>query len=145
MDVAHHQCHSFFFMTVAGCGTGCRRIMPELALKAHNPKRAPTRREIGFGHFAEGKIRAHASIIEGGNILFMALSDTSPEVEAMQSRIHERMTGEQRLLMALEMSYFAHELAKQGLRDTHPDWPEERVRREFLRSLFPPGTAPAGL
>jgi hypothetical protein len=75
----------------------------------------------------------------------MALSDTSPEIEAMQSRIHERMTGEQRLLMALEMSYFAHELAKQGLRDAHPDWPEERVRREFLRSLFPPGTAPAGL
>lgn len=75
----------------------------------------------------------------------MAISDTSPQIEAMQSLIHERMTGEQRLLMALEMSYFAHELARQGLRDTHPDWPEERVRREFLRSLCPPGTAPSGL
>jgi hypothetical protein len=75
----------------------------------------------------------------------MALSDTSPEIEAMQSLIHERMTGEQRLMMALEMSYFAHELAKQGLRDAHPDWPEERVKREFMRSLFPPGAAPSGL
>jgi len=63
----------------------------------------------------------------------------------MQARIHERMTGEQRLLMALEMSYFAHELAKQGLRDAHPEWPEERIRREFLLSLFPLGKAPSQL
>jgi hypothetical protein len=75
----------------------------------------------------------------------MALRDTSPEIEAMQFHIHASMTGEQRLLMALEISYFAHELAKQGLRDTHPDWPEDRVKREFLLSLFPPGSAPAGL
>jgi putative alpha-1,2-mannosidase len=75
----------------------------------------------------------------------MAISDTSPEIEAMQARIHERMSGEQRLLMALEMSYLAHELARQGLRDAHPDWSEERVRREFLLSLFPPGAAPSGL
>jgi Rv0078B-related antitoxin len=63
----------------------------------------------------------------------------------MQARIHEKMTGEQRLLMALEMSYLAHELAKQGLHDAHPDWTEERVQREFLLSLFPPGEAPTGL
>jgi len=63
----------------------------------------------------------------------------------MQSQIHERMSGEQRLLTALEMSYFAHELAKQGLRDAHPDWSENKIRREFLLSLFPPGTAPSGL
>ena len=75
----------------------------------------------------------------------MPVSDTSPEIEAMQAKIHASMTGEQRLLMALEMSYFAHELAKQGLRDSHPDWSEDRVKREFLLSLFPPGSAPAGL
>jgi len=71
--------------------------------------------------------------------------DTSPEIEAIQSQIHQRISGEQRLLMALEMSYFAHELAKQGLRDAHPDWSENKIRREFLLSLFPPGTAPSGL
>jgi hypothetical protein len=75
----------------------------------------------------------------------MAITDTSPEAEAVQSRIHDAMSGEQRLLMALEMSYLAHELARQGLRDAHPDWTEEQVRREFLRSLFPPGTCPSGL
>jgi putative alpha-1,2-mannosidase len=75
----------------------------------------------------------------------MAISDTSLEIEAMQSRIHASMTGEQRLLMALEISYFTHELARQGLRDTHPDWSEDRVQREFLLSLFPPGSAPTGL
>ena len=75
----------------------------------------------------------------------MPISDTSPEIDAMQARIHERMTGEQRLSMALEMSYLAHELAKQGLRDAHPDWPEERVTREFLLSLFPSGKAPSQL
>jgi hypothetical protein len=73
----------------------------------------------------------------------MAISDTSPEIEAMQSGIHQRMSGEQRIQMALEMSYLSHELAKQGLRDAHPDWPEERVTREFLLSLFPPGKAPS--
>jgi hypothetical protein len=71
--------------------------------------------------------------------------DTSPKIDAIQSQIHERMSGEQRLLMALEMSHFAHELAKQGLRDAHPDWSENRVQREFLLSLFPPGMAPSGL
>jgi putative alpha-1,2-mannosidase len=80
-----------------------------------------------------------------GNILLMAISDTSTEIELMQSRIHAAMTGEQRLMMALEISYFTHELARQGLRDTHPDWSEDRVKREFLLSLFPPGSAPAGL
>ena len=75
----------------------------------------------------------------------MAISDTSPEIEAMQAQIHERMSGEQRLLMALEMSSFAHELARQGLRDANPDWSEDRIRREFLLSLFPPGSAPSGL
>ena len=41
------------------------------------------------------------------------------------------------MLMAFEMSHFVHELAKQRIRDDHPDWPEDKVTREFLRSLFP--------
>jgi hypothetical protein len=75
----------------------------------------------------------------------MPISDTSPEIEAMQMRIHQSMTGEQRLLMALEMSHFSHELARQGLRAAHPDWPEDRIQREFRRSLFQSGTVPPGL
>jgi len=75
----------------------------------------------------------------------MELSDTSPEIEAMQSRIHDSMTGEQRLLLALELSYITRELAKTGLRDEHPDWSEQQIDREFLRSVFAPAELPPGL
>jgi hypothetical protein len=70
--------------------------------------------------------------------------DTKPEVAAMQARILEAMSGEQRVLLAFAMSHCTHELAKQGIRYLHPDWPEDKVTREFLRSLFPPGKAPRG-
>jgi hypothetical protein len=70
--------------------------------------------------------------------------DTTPKIAAMQAQIQDAMSGEQRVLLAFEMSHYTHELAKQGIRDEHPDWSEERVTREFLRSLFPPGEAPQG-
>jgi hypothetical protein len=74
----------------------------------------------------------------------MPISDTKPEIQAMRDRIIMGMTGEQRLRLALEMSSFSHELAKAGIRDAHPDWSDEQVQREFLRSLFLPGKAPSG-
>ena len=70
--------------------------------------------------------------------------DTKPEIASMQARINDAMSGEERVLLAFEMSHYAHELAKQYLRDQHPEWPEERVTREFLRSLFAPDKAPQG-
>lgn len=62
----------------------------------------------------------------------------------MQARLQDAMSGEERVLLAFEMSHYTHELAKQYIRDQHPEWSEERVTREFLRSLFPPGKAPQG-
>jgi hypothetical protein len=70
--------------------------------------------------------------------------DTTPEIASMQAKLQDAMSGEQRVLLAFEMSHYAHELAKQYLRDQHPEWSEGRVVREFLRSLFPPGKAPQG-
>jgi hypothetical protein len=70
--------------------------------------------------------------------------DTKPEIAAMQARILDSMSGEQRVLMAFEASHHVHELAKQRIRDEHPDWPEETITKQFLRSLFPPGRAPQG-
>ena len=70
--------------------------------------------------------------------------DTTPKIAAMQAQIQDAMSGEQRVLLAFEMSHYTHELAKQGIRDKHPDWPEDKVTSEFLRSLFPPGRAPQG-
>ena len=70
--------------------------------------------------------------------------DTKPEIAAMQARIFDAMSGEQRVLMAFQASHHIHELAKQRIREEQPDWPEDKVVKEFLRSLFPPGKAPQG-
>ncbi len=55
------------------------------------------------------------------------------------------MTGEQRLLVALDMSLFARKLMKEGIRRDHPDWTEMQVERECLRRAFLPAPLPAGL
>jgi hypothetical protein len=55
------------------------------------------------------------------------------------------MSGEQRLLLALEMSLFARELAKAGIRRDHPEWTNAQIRRELLRLAFLPAPLPPGL
>jgi hypothetical protein len=73
------------------------------------------------------------------------ISDTAPEAQAVQDEIVRAMTGEQRMILAFEMSMFARELARAGIRQQHPDWPEDRVARELLRMAFFPKPLPAGL
>ena len=75
----------------------------------------------------------------------MPLSDTSPEAQAIQLEIYRAMSGEQRLLLALEMSDFVRDLAKARIRREHPEWPETEVTREILRIAFLPGPVPAFL
>lgn len=55
------------------------------------------------------------------------------------------MSGEQRLLLAFEMSEFARDLAKAGIRRDHPEWDEPRVARELLRLAFLPHPLPERL
>jgi hypothetical protein len=55
------------------------------------------------------------------------------------------MSGEQRLLMAFEMSVFARELARERIRREHPGWPETRIARELIRLAFLPAPLPAPL
>lgn len=80
-----------------------------------------------------------------GNIRVMSITDTSPEAQAVQLRIQRAMSGEQRLLLALEMSLLTRELAKARIRHEHPEWPEAEVTRELLRLAFLPGPIPACL
>lgn len=75
----------------------------------------------------------------------MPITDTSPEAQAIHLQIQKAMTGEQRLLLAFEMSLFARELAKAGIRRDHPDWPELEIVRELIRLAFLPGRPPASL
>ncbi len=52
------------------------------------------------------------------------------------------MSGERRLLLALDMSLFARELSRANIRREHPDWPESQVARELLRLAFLPAALP---
>jgi hypothetical protein len=72
----------------------------------------------------------------------MPHTDTSPPAQAVQREIQRAMSGEQRILLAFEMSLFARELAKEGIRREHPEWPEARVARELLRLAFFPAPLP---
>ena len=50
------------------------------------------------------------------------------------------MNGEQRVILAFEMSMFTRELARAGIQHEHPDWPEERVNfcdSHFCQNLCP--------
>jgi hypothetical protein len=75
----------------------------------------------------------------------MAISDTSSESHEIQLQIHRSMSGAQRILLALEMSLFARDLARERIRSEHPDWDEWQVQRELLRIAFLPKPLPAGL
>jgi len=72
-------------------------------------------------------------------------SDTTRAAQAVQLAIHRAQTGEQRLAIALDMSLFARELARAGIRSDHPDWTEKQVARELLRLAFLPSPLPSNL
>jgi hypothetical protein len=72
----------------------------------------------------------------------MPHTDTSPAALAVQLEILRAMSGEQRLLLAFEMSLFARELARE-IRRKHPEWPEARIARELLRFAFFPSPIPS--
>lgn len=55
------------------------------------------------------------------------------------------MSGEQRLLLAYEMSMFGRELNRLRLLHEHPDWDNARIARELLRLAFFPHPLPPGL
>ena len=73
------------------------------------------------------------------------VTDTSPAAQAVQLRVQQAMSGEQRLLMAFEMSLFVRELAKARIRTEHPEWSEAEVARELIRLAFLPQPLPAPL
>jgi hypothetical protein len=75
----------------------------------------------------------------------MPITDTSPAVQTVQLEIQRAMTGEKRLLIALEMSLFARELARERIRRERPAWPETQVSRELIRLAFLPKPIPAWL
>lgn len=73
----------------------------------------------------------------------MAISDTSPEIEAMQLKIRRSMTADQRFLVALDMSEFCQKLRIAGIWRDHPGWTEHQVMMEVLRLAFLPEPLPS--
>lgn len=72
----------------------------------------------------------------------MSISDTSPEIEAIQIKIIRSMSVEQRLLLALDMSLTMRALRKAGIRNDHPDWSEKEVMLQLHREAFLPDPLP---
>ncbi len=75
----------------------------------------------------------------------MPSRDTSQDAEQVQLDVFRRMTGEQRLKLALEMSDFARGLSLSRIRAEHPQWSDWEVKRELLRLDFLPDALPPGL
>lgn len=73
----------------------------------------------------------------------MPHTDTSTAAQGVQVEILRAMPGERRILLAFEMSQFAREVAGEGIRRDHPEWPEARVTRELLRLAFFPAPLPS--
>jgi len=65
----------------------------------------------------------------------VSLTDTTTFAQIVQRRIQRSMTGEERLLLALEMSVFVRELSVARLRRDHPEWSDEEIARGLLRLL----------
>jgi len=70
------------------------------------------------------------------------LTDTTPEAHAVQTDVYCSMSGEQRLLVAFEMSMFARDLSRERIRHEHPDWSAAQVSHELLKLAFFPASLP---
>ncbi|HLF06395.1 MAG TPA: hypothetical protein VI893_04375 [Thermoplasmata archaeon] len=70
------------------------------------------------------------------------MSDTSRIAAELQATIHRRLTGSERLGIALDMSLTVRQLSLSRLRLQHPDWSERDLERELLRYAFLPAALP---
>lgn len=50
-----------------------------------------------------------------------------------QIEIYRRMTGQQRLQIACELSDLTRDLVRSNVRNYHPDWTDQQVEQEVVR------------
>ena len=62
--------------------------------------------------------------------------DTSHEAHALQRQTFRRMTPQQRVAAAAEMSEEVRALAETGLRSRHPDYSDEEIRLALVEILL---------
>ena len=71
-----------------------------------------------------------------GPVMTQCPLDTSADADRAQFEVYRRMTGAQRLRVALDMSEFVRECAKSRIRKRHPGMSEEQVTRELIREMY---------
>ena len=62
-------------------------------------------------------------------------ADTTPQAWAAQLAMLRRMSGEQRVAIALRLTRVAREASRAGIRARHPGYSEDEARRAFFRML----------
>ena len=72
----------------------------------------------------------------------MPHTDTTSDALSVQMKVLGKLSGEQRILMAFEISDLARDLAKARIQGEHPEWAEARIARELLRLAFFPAPLP---
>ena len=70
--------------------------------------------------------------------------DTSDTAAAIQAEIHRRMSGAERVRLAIDMSLTARALARARLWQEHPEWSSQAIERELVRLAFGPRALPTG-
>jgi hypothetical protein len=63
-------------------------------------------------------------------------TDTSPAAELRQHEIFRQMSGERRLLLAMEFSDQIRDIAMEGLRRRHPSASEEALKAIFIKEIY---------
>lgn len=58
---------------------------------------------------------------------------TPEEGVRKQLEIYRRMTGQQRLQIAFELSELTRELVRSNVRNYHADWTDQQVEQEVVR------------
>ncbi len=64
------------------------------------------------------------------------MHDTSEAAAAIRLEIQRRLTGADRLRIALDLSQIARDLSTARLRQQHPDWSDADLKRELVRYAF---------
>lgn len=63
------------------------------------------------------------------------ISDTTSEAEARQLETFRRMTGEERLRVAMNLSDEMRDIALAGIRNRHPEATEEEIQKLFYKEV----------
>jgi len=95
------------------------------------------------------RYRPRREAIEGSALTVLRLrsrvtimNKPTNDADRLQLDIQRRMSPEQRLRLAFEMSDLARDLSRARIRQQHPDWSGEQVTRELVRAAFSPQPSP---